>query len=130
MKEEKIFKSGEKGIVVRKVDYDILVKKYPGAIGTITKEINYWCEKYNKKPFEEETKKIWIKEIADWLGNNGHQKFIDDLLDVGVKVKDYHSPVKVNKLKDQSFIVTGSLENLTREDAHKKIIQYEAPPKK
>lgn len=64
------------------------------------------------------------KGIFDWLSNKGHQKFIDELLAVGVKVIDYHSPVSANKLHGQSFIVTGTLPTLTREEAHKKIIQY------
>jgi DNA ligase (NAD+) len=64
------------------------------------------------------------KEISDWLGNVGHQKFIDDLIKVGVRVKNYHSPVQANKLNEKSFVVTGTLPTLTREDAHKKIIQY------
>lgn len=64
------------------------------------------------------------KEIYVWLGKKGHQKFIDDLVKVGIEVQKYHSPVSVDKLKGQSFVVTGTLPTLTREDAHKKIIQY------
>lgn len=64
------------------------------------------------------------KTINQWLINKGHQKFIDELLDRGIKVEKYHSPVKANKLQGQSFIVTGTLPTLSRDDAHKKIIQY------
>lgn len=64
------------------------------------------------------------KEMCDWLGNKGHQKYIDELLKVGIEVKKYHSPVKTNKLKGQSFVVTGTLQSMSREDAHKKIIQF------
>ncbi len=64
------------------------------------------------------------KGISDWLKDNGHQKFIDQLLEVGIDVLDYHSPISVNKLNGQSFIVTGTLPTLTREEVHKRIIQY------
>lgn len=86
-------------------------------------------EKLRKAKYEEIRRMYGVadktaKEICDWLSNNGHQKFIDDLLEVGIKVKKYHSPIKTNKLKGQSFVVTGTLQGMSREDAHKKIIQY------
>jgi len=86
-------------------------------------------EKFRVAKFDEINRMYGVaektaKEISDWLGNVGHQKFIDDLIKVGVRVKNYHSPVQANKLNEKSFVVTGTLPTLTREDAHKKIIQY------
>lgn len=63
-------------------------------------------------------------EISKWLENKGHQQFIDDLFSEGIMVTNYHSPISANKLQGKSFVVTGTLPTLTREDCHKKIIQY------
>lgn len=85
--------------------------------------------KLRKVSFEEINRMYGVaektaKEVYNYFNNKGHQKFIDELLAVGVKIKPYHSPIKANKLQGQSFVVTGTLPTLTREDAHKKIIQY------
>ncbi len=86
-------------------------------------------EKFRKANYESIRRMYGVadktaKEICDWLKNIGHQKFVDDLLKADIVVQNYHSPVSANKLKGQSFVVTGTLPTLTREDAHKKIIQY------
>jgi DNA ligase (NAD+) len=62
--------------------------------------------------------------IIEFLEDDKSKTFIEKLQKFGVKIKNYHSPVEQNKLKDQSFVVTGSLETMTREEAHKKIIQF------
>jgi len=62
--------------------------------------------------------------IQEYLQDKQNIEFIKKLQKNGVKIKNYHSPVSANKLKGSSFVVTGSLETMTREEAHKKIIQY------
>lgn len=86
-------------------------------------------EKIRKASFDDINRMYGVaektaQEVYNYFQNKGHQKFIDELLSVGVKIKPYHSPVKANKLQGKSFVVTGTLPTLTREDAHKKIIQY------
>jgi len=62
--------------------------------------------------------------VTEYLSDNKSRDFIKKLSRAGVKVHNYHSPVSANKLKGQSFVVTGTLETMTRDEAHKKIIQY------
>lgn len=86
-------------------------------------------EKFRKASFEEINRMYGVaqktaREITNWLSKKGHQNFIDDLLKMDIEVKPYHSPVLVNKLVGKSFVVTGTLPTLTREDMHKKIIQH------
>lgn len=64
------------------------------------------------------------QQIADYFANRQNRRFIKDLLSHGVAVSDYHSPVKADKLGSKTFVVTGSLATLTRDDAHKKIIEF------
>lgn len=63
------------------------------------------------------------KAIADYFASDVNQSFIKELLNLGVAVQDYHSPVVANKLNGKIFIITGSLDSLTRDDAHKKIVE-------
>ena len=64
------------------------------------------------------------KVIYEWLQDKKNIELVHDLQKAGVKIKPYHSPVKANKLEGKSFVVTGTLPALSRDDAHKKIIQY------
>lgn len=63
------------------------------------------------------------KSIADYFADSKNSAYIKRLLDSGVKVKNYHSPVLENKFEGKSFIITGTLESMTRDDAHKKIVE-------
>ncbi|MDO8444283.1 MAG: NAD-dependent DNA ligase LigA [bacterium] len=60
----------------------------------------------------------------DYFSNADNRKLIAELLKNGVSVKNYHSPVVANKFAGQIFVVTGSLETMTRDDAHKKIVEF------
>ncbi|MDH4358655.1 MAG: NAD-dependent DNA ligase LigA [Candidatus Berkelbacteria bacterium] len=62
--------------------------------------------------------------IIEFLEEEKNLRLIEKMQKLGVKIKSFESAVKADKLKDQSFVVTGSLETMTREEAHKKIIQY------
>lgn len=61
-------------------------------------------------------------EIWKYFSGQKNGAYIERLLHRGVKVKPYHSPVLANKLNGKIFVVTGSLESMTRDDAHKKIV--------
>lgn len=62
--------------------------------------------------------------IYEWFLDKKNIELIKNLRKAGVEIKPYHSPVKADKLKGKSFVVTGTLPNLSREEMHKKIIQY------
>jgi len=62
--------------------------------------------------------------LVDYLSDKNNLDFISKLEKFGVKIKNYHSPILKNKLEGKTFVVTGKLETMTREEAHKKIIQY------
>lgn len=64
------------------------------------------------------------KAIWEYLLDEKNRAYINRLVDRGVNVENYHSPVVANKLAGKSFVVTGSLETMTRDEAHKKIVQY------
>lgn len=64
------------------------------------------------------------KSIVDYLANEANKKEIEDLRTLGVIVEKYHSPIATNKLNGKTFVVTGTLESMNRDEAHKKIIQY------
>jgi len=68
------------------------------------------------------------EKVADsvytWISNKKNREYIDRLLANGVKVKNYHSPIVSNLLTGKSFVVTGTLESMTRDEAHKKIVEY------
>ncbi len=63
------------------------------------------------------------KSIADYFENKRNREFINKLIARGVKISDYNSPIQSQKLGGKSFVVTGTLESMTRDDAHKKIVQ-------
>lgn len=81
------------------------------------------------KAKSEETSAIYgvgekvAKAVVDYFNDSANKKLIEKLLTAGIKVIDYHSPVKANKFQGGVFVVTGSLETLTRDDAHKKIVE-------
>lgn len=66
--------------------------------------------------------------LSEFLSDEKNKQLINNLIKKGVKVQDYHSPVKKNLLGGKSFIVTGSLESMTRDEANKLITQYGGSP--
>lgn len=61
--------------------------------------------------------------ISAWITDKKNLAFISRLEAAGVKAKKFHSPVQKNILAGKIFVVTGELEHLTRNDAHKKIVE-------
>lgn len=44
-----------------------LIKKYQGMKGEIEKQIDYYAKEFNKKPFKEKEKKVWLDSIKEYL---------------------------------------------------------------
>ncbi len=61
--------------------------------------------------------------LWNYLADSKNQNYIRRFIDVGVRILPYHSPVLANKLDEKLFVVTGTLETMTRDDAHKKIVE-------
>lgn len=64
------------------------------------------------------------QSVSEYVADRKNIDFISKLKKFGVKVKSYRSTVIKDKLKGKLFVVTGSLETMTREEAHKRIVQY------
>jgi len=66
------------------------------------------------------------KSIYSWLQSKKNKKFVDDLFRVGVKIETIKNDSFKNKgsklkLKGKTFVFTGSLETITRDEAKEKI---------
>lgn len=64
------------------------------------------------------------ESVAQFLSDKKNIELIDKMLERGVEVQNYHSPIVADKLKGKTFVVTGVLQTMTREEAHKKITQF------
>lgn len=64
------------------------------------------------------------KSLQEYLSSEKNQSMIRKLISLGVKVSPYHSPIRKNILEGKSFVVTGVLSSMTRDDAHKKIVTF------
>lgn len=63
------------------------------------------------------------QSVSDYLQDEANILLMKRLVENGVRVREYRSAVVRNKLSGASFVVTGSLNNMTRQEAHKRIIQ-------
>ena len=64
------------------------------------------------------------QSFSEYFSEEKNLHMIEKLQRLGVKILPYHSPVKSKKLDGKSFVVTGSLESMPRDDVHKKIVQF------
>lgn len=62
------------------------------------------------------------ESILEYLSDEYHQKFVQKLLDNGVKPKDYKKAT--GKFTGLTFVLTGTLPTLSREEAKKIIIEH------
>lgn len=62
---------------------------------------------------------VVAESVYNWFGQKAHQKFIHKLLGAGVKVGSLRAVSK--KLAGKTFVLTGSLENLARDEAKRLI---------
>jgi DNA ligase (NAD+) len=61
------------------------------------------------------------ESIYDWFQSKQNQKFIDDLISLGVIIAHQKSYSENQKLKGKSFVLTGSLDSMSRDQAKEKI---------
>ncbi len=91
----------------------IAISNYFGSIAKL--------KKTSQKTLEEipDVGKVVSKTIYDWFQQKRNQKLIDDLTKAGIEIL---KPKKTGKkLAGKTFVLTGTLENLTREEAERKI---------
>lgn len=62
---------------------------------------------------------IVAKSIYEWFQDKDNQKFVDRLIDAGVEIE--HEAIHQGKLAGKTFVLTGGLETMTRDEAKEKI---------
>jgi len=60
------------------------------------------------------------KSIVEYFGDEGNKKYLEELLN-NIKIKEIKENKISNKLEDKTFVLTGGLTKLTRDDAKDKI---------
>jgi DNA ligase (NAD+) len=60
------------------------------------------------------------KEIVDWFQETANQKLVDNLLKTGVKI-EFPALTKSGPWRGKKFVLTGSLNNFTRQEASQEI---------
>ena len=68
------------------------------------------------------------ESIYNWFREERNVKFLKKLTDVGVEVKRYAGRPRGQKLKGKSFVLTGSMESMSREEAKNKIRELGGDP--
>ncbi len=61
------------------------------------------------------------QSIVDYFSNQKNIDMIDEMIALGVKIKNKYSNAQVLRLKGQSFVITGTLETLSRDEAQAKL---------
>ncbi|MDP3244923.1 MAG: NAD-dependent DNA ligase LigA [bacterium] len=83
-------------------------------------------EKIQKADFEtlnavSNVGEVMARSLREYFQDKRSQKLIDDLLLAGVKIENYKLPTTNYKLKNLTFVLTGGLETMTRDEAKEKI---------
>lgn len=81
---------------------------------------------FKSLPFEElqeisDIGPIVAKSIYNWFHNEKNIKFLEKLEKVGVQIINLSLKAQSQKLKDKIFVLTGSLESMSRNEAKEKI---------
>lgn len=61
------------------------------------------------------------QSIVEYFSNQDNLEMIEEMLSLGVKIKNKYSNAQVLRLKGQSFVITGTLETLSRDLAQAKL---------
>lgn len=61
------------------------------------------------------------QSIYDWLRSSRNQKLIEKLDEVGVRIEPYQQPTTSGRLAGKSFVLTGTLVSMSRDEAKEKI---------
>ncbi|RJQ13833.1 NAD-dependent DNA ligase LigA [Candidatus Parcubacteria bacterium] len=71
---------------------------------------------------------IVAKSIHEWFNDVNNKKFLEKLLNVGVEIENPKISAGSEKLKGKSFVFTGELESMSREEAESKVRQLGGDP--
>src|SRR3989338_5147297 len=66
---------------------------------------------------------VVAKSISEYFADRQNQKFVDRLLDKGIKIKSEKAERKSKKLNGLKIVVTGTLESMSREDAKRAVLE-------
>ncbi len=61
------------------------------------------------------------KSIVDYFSDSDNIAMIDEMINLGVKITNKYSGIKDLRLKGQSFVITGTLDTMSREIAQEKL---------
>ena len=61
------------------------------------------------------------KSIIDFFANSKNIQMIDEMVSLGVKIKNKYSNADLLRLKGQSFVITGTLDTMSRDYAQAKL---------
>ena len=67
---------------------------------------------------------VVAKSIYEWFHNAEHQKFLAKLKAVGVRAKPTRASHKLQKLKGLTFVLTGTLAAMSRDEAKRRIREH------
>lgn len=89
---------------------------------SISKIFNFY-QKLSLEDLEklEDVGPIVAKSIYNWFRDDKNIKILKELDKLGVKIKSFKPQAENSKLKDKTFVLTGSLSGLTRDEAKAKI---------
>lgn len=64
---------------------------------------------------------VVAKSISDWMSKSYNQKLLDKFQEYGLRVQEEKETLQSSKLSGKSFVMTGSLSSMTREEAQSRI---------
>ena len=64
---------------------------------------------------------FWKKSIYDFFQNKKNLEFIQKLKKSGVKIENWKLKIENSKLRGLTFVLTGTLDSMSREEAKKKV---------
>ncbi len=66
------------------------------------------------------------ESIRNWFGKEGNQKFLKRLQDAGVKIKELKK--EEQRLKGRTFVFTGRMDSMTRQEAERRVRELGGDP--
>jgi len=64
---------------------------------------------------------VVAKSLADWFSDQQHKKLLAKFSDYGVEVLSYHGPSVRGSLAGKTFVLTGTLQTMSRDEAKARI---------
>ena len=61
------------------------------------------------------------QSVVEYFSNQDNLEMIDEMINLGVKISNKYINAEVLRLKGQSFVITGTLETLSRDVAQAKL---------